>query len=158
MVEKVDKRTIVSAEKLEKLKLARQAAVLKKKQLAEEKAKQEVIEEIQKEAKPIEEDVVDNEADEEEIVVVQKQKPVKSRAPVPKLSLTDDLRSEIMQTVREALKPVETKEEKKKRKMEEYYQFMLEKQKQEKQQPKQEEQKKTEVPVKTSASYKALFN
>jgi hypothetical protein len=141
---------------LEKLKKAREAAVLKKKQMAEEKAKQEVIEEIQKEAEPIVEDVVDNEQDEEEVVLVQKQRPVKSRAPsTPSrdLKLTDELRSEIMETVRAALKPVETKEEKRKRKMEEYYQYMLEKQK-----PKQEEMKKPEEPVKTNASYKALFN
>ena len=121
--DKVDKRTIVSAKRLENLKRAREAAVAKKEQLAEEKAKRE-----QEEQEIVEDPVESYEPEEPVEDVLPIPKPVARRvraAPRPSLSLTDDLRSEILQIVRDGIRPQETKEEKKKRKLEEAYQYMI---------------------------------
>ena len=119
---KVDKRTVVSAERLENLKKAREAAAEKKRREKEEKQAKDESDEKEKILNSLEDESEDVQPVKEVVKEIIREVPVKEKRVK---AVPDDLDNRIRTLVSEVLQNHETKAEKKQRKLEEAYQYML---------------------------------
>ena len=119
---KVDKRTVVSAERLENLKKEREAAAEKKRREKEEKQAKDESDEKEKILDSLEDESEDVQPIKEVVKEIIREVPVKEKRVK---AVPDDLDNRIRSLVTEVLQNHETKAEKKQRKLEEAYQYML---------------------------------